>query len=86
LSKAADFSDTRAEKQQSRMKAAFEDGRWIRSAPLGYENVRSKVKGQPSLVPSETEAPFVRKSFELVRAANDRPVEVLRMMTALGLQ
>jgi site-specific DNA recombinase len=87
LSKAEDFSDCHSEKkQQLRMKAAFEDGRWIRRAPLGYENVNIKVKGQPNIVPHEAEAPLVRKAFELVQAGNDRPAEILRVMTELGLR
>jgi site-specific DNA recombinase len=86
LSKAEDFSDQNSEKTSARMKAAFEEGRWCRPAPLGYESTRTKIKGQPNIVPLESEAELVRKSFELMSAGNDRPSDVLRKMTALGLR
>ena len=44
------------------------------------------MKGQPNIVPSEPEAGLITKSFELVRAGHDRPAEVLRTMTGLGLR
>jgi site-specific DNA recombinase len=86
LSKAEDFSDQHSEKTSARMKAAFEDGRWCRPAPLGYHSVGTKAKGQSNIVPFEPEASLVVKAFELVQLGHDRPAEVLRTMTALGLR
>jgi DNA invertase Pin-like site-specific DNA recombinase len=86
LSKAEDFSDQNSEKTVSRMKAAFEDGRWSRQAPFGYRNVGTKAKGQPNIVPLEPESTLVRKSFELMHTGNYRPAEVLRIVTGMGLR
>ena len=86
LSKAEDFSDQNSEKTADRMRVAFEDGRWCRKPPLGYCGVKTKTKGQPNIVPVEPEASFVRKAFELVHAGNDRPAEILRTLTAMGLR
>jgi site-specific DNA recombinase len=86
LSRAEDFSDQHSEKQQARMKAAFEDGRWCNLAPLGYRNVGTKLKGHPNIVPFEPEANWIRKAFELVHTGNDRPAKVLREITDLGLR
>jgi site-specific DNA recombinase len=86
LSNAENFSDDHSEKTSVRMEAAFKDGRWCRPAPLGYQSVGTKAKGLPNIVPSESEAPLVVKSFELMQAGNDRPAEVLRKMTNSGLR
>jgi site-specific DNA recombinase len=86
LSNAEDFSDQNSEKTSARMKAAFEEGRWCRPAPLGYESTKTKVKGQSNIVPLESEAELVRKSFELVSEGNDRLAVVLRKVTAMGLR
>ena len=86
LSNAENFSDDHSEKTSVRMEAAFKDGRWCRPAPLGYQSVGTKAKGQPNIVPSESEGPLVVKSFDLVNAGNDCAAEVLRKMTALGLR
>jgi hypothetical protein len=70
------------------MKAALESGRWIGLAPLGYENVRTRIKGEPNIRPVEPAAALVlvRESFESMAAANDRPAALLRKMTASGLR
>lgn len=86
LSKAEDFSDQNSEKTSALMKAAFEDGRWCRPAPLGYQSIRAKAKGQPNIVPMETEASFIRRAFELVHAGNSRTADVLRIVTLMGLR
>ena len=86
LSNAEDFSDQHSEKQQARMKAAFEDGRWCRRPPLGYCTVGTKIKGHANIVPLKAEADLIRKSFELVHTGNDRPAKVLREITDLGLR
>lgn len=86
LSRAEDFSDQHSKKTSARMKAAFEDGRWCRPAPLGYLSVGTKTKGQPNIVPLEGEANLVVKAFDLVLLGHDRPSEILRMLTDLGLR
>jgi site-specific DNA recombinase len=86
LSKAEDFSDQHSEKTSARMRAAFEAGRWCRPAPLGYHSVGTKAKGQPNIVPLEAEARLVAKAFELVHEGHDRPAEVLRTITSMGLR
>jgi site-specific DNA recombinase len=86
LSRAEDFSDQHSEKTSARMKAAFEDGRWCRPAPLGYLSVGTKTKGQPNIVPLEGEANLVVKAFDLVLFGHDRPSEILRVLTDLGLR
>ena len=86
LSKAEDFSDQNSEKTADRMRVAFEDGRWCRRPPLGYCSVQLKIKGQPNIVPCEPEARFIQSAFELVDAGHDRPAEVLRTLTAMGMR
>jgi site-specific DNA recombinase len=86
LSRAEDFSDQHSEKTSARMKAAFDDGRWCRPAPLGYHSIGTKAKGQSNIVPLDAEAKLVVKAFELVQLGHDRPAEVLRTLTAMGLR
>jgi site-specific DNA recombinase len=86
LSRAEDFSDQHSEKTSARMKAAFEDGRWCRPAPLGYHGIGAKNKGQSNIVPLGPEASLVVKAFDLVQLGHDRPAEVLRTITAMGLR
>ena len=86
LSNAEDFSDQHAEKTAERMKAAFEDGRWCRPAPLGYRTLGTKTKGQPNLVPHEEEAKLIVRAFDLVALGHERPADVLRTMADLGLR
>lgn len=85
LSKAEDFSDKNSEKTSARMKAAFEEGRFCRPAPLGYKNTGAKLKGQPNIVPDEQCASLIRKAMEMVASGNNRPADVLRAVTAMGL-
>ena len=86
LNKAEDFSDQNSEKTSARMKAAFDDGRWCRPSPLGYQSVGTKIKGQPNIVPLESEAGLIRKSFELISEGNHKAAEVLRIVTLMGLR
>jgi hypothetical protein len=79
------FSDALSERTQERMRFAFENGRYLRGAPLGYKNVRRAPKGQPNIVPDETPT-LVVKAFEMMATGNDRPSGVLRTMTAMGLR
>jgi site-specific DNA recombinase len=78
LSKAEDFSDQHSEKQKERMRAAWEDGRWCRLAPLGYHNVGTKLRGQPNIVPTQAEADSLPKRlnlYALVKIARQRSSE-----------
>ncbi len=86
LSRAEDSSDQHSEKQQERMKAAFEDGRWGRQPPLGYATIGTKDKTRSNLVPDEREARYVRKAFELVALGHNRPAAILHQLTDEGLR
>jgi site-specific DNA recombinase len=86
LSRAEDFSDQHSEKTSARMKAAFEDGRWCRPAPLGYHSVGTKDKGRSNIVPLKHEANLVAKSFELVNLGDETASAVLQTMTGMGLR
>ena len=80
------FSDALSERTQERMRFAFESGRYLRGAPVGYNNVRRAPHGQPNIIPDQTTAPLVAKAFELMATGNDTPSSVLRTMTAMGLR
>ena len=80
------FSDALSERTQERMRFAFESGRYLRGAPVGYNNVRRAPQGQANIVPDEVTAPLVSKAFELMATGNDSPSGVLKTMTAMGLR
>lgn len=86
LSEAEDFSDQLSEKQQLRMKHAVLSGRWIAQSPLGYQNVRTKTKGEPNIAPAEPGASWMKQSFSLMGEGTDRPAAVLRKMADLGMR
>lgn len=68
------------------MRNAFEDGRWCRSAPLGYRTVPVQQKGMSNLVRHEEEAKFVIEAFEAVALGHETPIAVLRRFTEQGLR
>jgi site-specific DNA recombinase len=86
LSRAEDYSDQHSEKTSARMKAAFEAGRWCRSAPLGYCTSGTKIKGAPNIIPVEPEATLIAKAFELVQRGLDSPSDILRTLDGMGLK
>lgn len=86
LSDAENFSDQHSVDTTARMKAAFEDGRWCRPAPLGYRTVGAKRKGYSNLVPVEEEAKFVRRAFEMMSSGSHTAADVLRTLTAEGFR
>ncbi len=66
------------------MTAALEAGRWTFSAPLGYQNSKSRVG--PSLTEDPERAPLVRRAFEDFASGHRTRREVLGQVTALGLR
>ena len=87
-SKAEDFSDRNSENTSRRMKAAFDDGRCTRLAPLGYRNIpkEQQMKGCSNIEPEPTEAEFVNKAFVMVASGTVTPAKALLTLTALGLK
>jgi site-specific DNA recombinase len=72
-----------SERVTYRMRAGAQSGRHLHLAPLGYRN--GNHNGVKNLVPDPERAELVRKAFSLV-ADGHNLVEVLRMVTALGLR
>jgi site-specific DNA recombinase len=72
-----------SERVTYRMRAGAQSGRHLHLAPLGYRN--GTHNGVKNLVPDPERAELVRKAFSLV-ADGHGLVEVLRMVTALGLR
>jgi site-specific DNA recombinase len=77
------YSDALSERVTYRMRAGASAGRHLHKAMLGYHN--GKVNGVKNLVPDPERANLVRKAFTLV-AEGQNMVEVLRVITALGLR
>ena len=77
------YSDSLSERVTYRMRAGASSGRHLHLAPLGYLN--GKHNGVKNLVPDPERAELVRKAFSLV-ADGHNLLEVLRMVTALGLR
>src|SRR6266403_3200939 len=75
-------SHSLSERVTYRMRAGAQSGRHLHLAPLGYLN--GNHNGVKNLVPDPERAELVRKAFSLV-ADGHNLVEVLRMVTALGL-
>jgi hypothetical protein len=76
-------NDVRAERTRVGMREAVSRGRWVWTAPLGYESTHDR--SGPSLRPNKETAPLVRKVFELYSAGVPRQ-QVLDTATALGLK
>ncbi len=76
-------NDVRAERCSGGMLTAVRDGRYVWTAPIGYDNTR--IVGQATIAQNKM-APLVREAFELV-ATGLYPVEdVWRMMLEKGLR
>lgn len=78
-------NDVRAERTVAGMKAAIEKGRWTFKAPLGYLNARSKDT-PITLMPDPDRAPFVAKAFDLYATGCYNKLQVLKIVTDLGLR
>jgi site-specific DNA recombinase len=77
------YSDSLSERVTYRMRAGATAGRHLHLAPLGYLN--GTHNGVKNLVADPDRAGLVRKAFSLV-ADGHNLIEVLRMVTALGLR
>ena len=75
-------NELRAEKITAGMKETVARGRWPWAAPLGYKNDRRD--GRKVVVFDDLRAQLMKKAFESV-ASGDAPADVLRRVSALGL-
>lgn len=84
ISNVAQFdNDVRTERSMGGMRDAMKEGRYVWSAPVGYDNMR--INGKSSIVPNAM-APLVRRTFELI-AQNQLHVEdVRKLMEKEGLK
>jgi site-specific DNA recombinase len=76
-------SDSLSERVTYRMDAAVKAGRPFSLAPLGYLNTRNN--GAAHLIQDPERAPLVRKAFELLSTGNYTKDDVLRMVSAMGI-
>ena len=72
----------RAERCTNGMKEAIREGRYVWSAPAGYDNGR--VDGRPNLVPNKM-APLILETFQEVAKGNHLTEEVRKIMFKKGL-
>lgn len=73
-------NDVRSERCAGGMKDAMREGRYVWSAPVGYNNVR--VAGKATIAPSDM-ALRIREAFELI-ARNTHAMEDIRKMVEKG--
>ncbi|MEO0038125.1 MAG: hypothetical protein RIQ59_1336 [Bacteroidota bacterium] len=66
------------------MRRALKEGRYMGSAPLGYDNGKDSAK-KPLLVPNE-KAPLIQEAFELIATGLYNQKEVLNKLKAKGLK
>ncbi len=66
----------------SGMRRAFKEGRYVGSAPRGYDNGRDASK-KPILIPNN-DAKFVQEAFELIGSGLYNQAEVLKKLRAKG--
>lgn len=78
-------NDAKAERTIVGMKEANRRGRYTWVAPIGYLNSKSR-SAVSSLIPDPERAPYIRKAFELAVTGNRTKEQILRAITALGLQ
>lgn len=77
-------NDVRAERTKSGMRKAMESGRWVWQAPLGYVN--NPIKNGPSILIQKPTADLIRYIFEQVALGYKTKAEILREVTAMGLE
>ncbi len=66
----------------SGMRRAFKEGRYVGSAPRGYDNGRDASK-KPILIPNN-EAKFIQEAFELIASGLYNQAEVLKKLRSKG--
>jgi site-specific DNA recombinase len=67
----------------SGMRRAFKEGRYVGSAPKGYENGKDSAK-KPLLVPGK-DAKFIQEAFELMSTGLYNQIEVMTKLNKKGL-
>ena len=77
-------NELRAEKITAGMRETITRGFWPWPAPLGYRNGRT-AEGRKIIVHDGEKAVLMRQGFEAI-AAGEAPADVLRRLTALGLE
>jgi site-specific DNA recombinase len=75
-------SDALSERMQRSGRESREAGRYPRSAPLGYKNVKP-LPGEPNIVPDES-AIHIEKAFMLMATGRYTKTEVLRIVNNEG--
>ena len=68
----------------SGMRRAFKEGRYVGSAPRGYDNGRDSSK-KPILIPNN-EAKFIQEAFELIASGLYNQAEVLKKLMSKGFE
>ena len=67
----------------SGMRRAFKEGRYVGSAPKGYENGKDSSK-KPLLIPGQ-DAKFIQEAFELMSTGLHNQIEVMNKLKKKGL-
>lgn len=75
-------NDVRTERSVGGMKAALKEGRYVWSAPLGYNN--AKVAGKSNIVPNHL-APLIKRAFEKLASGLYAVDEIHREISKEGL-
>ncbi|MEO0038515.1 MAG: hypothetical protein RIQ59_1726, partial [Bacteroidota bacterium] len=66
------------------MRRAFKEGRYVGSAPKGYDNGRDALK-KPLLIPND-DAKYIQEAFEMMATGNYQRNEVFFKLKAKGFQ
>jgi site-specific DNA recombinase len=77
-------NDLRRDRTKVGMRAAVERGRWVWPAPVGYRT-GIRARGEPSLVPHETHADWVRRAYEQLAHGHRTVSDVWRELHAAGV-
>lgn len=78
-------NDIKAKRTIAGMKAAIDKGRWTFQAPLGFLNAHDPA-GQSTLVHDLAQSLLVKKAFELYAIGQHSKIEVLRIVSNMGLK
>ena len=78
-------NEQKAERTKSGMQAAAELGRWPHKAPIGYRNITPQGDG-PNVVPDSKRSALVKLGFDLAATGLHSKAEILRTVTARGLE
>ncbi len=79
-------SNVLGERTEERMRIAFELGRFLRGAPIGYDSVKRAPRGQANIIPNRTEAALVLRAFQLMASGSHNATDALEIMTEQGLR